>query len=277
MTKLAGRLVMAISVIHFLFGFWFGRRTFGAIARDGFWNAVDPDPRRQFVFWFVAFSIPFLILGGLLAGMGSRGAAPPRWLGWSLLVFTLVLCFLMPVSGGWLLLVPAVLLISAAQREARVWRRDEFIISTGRAKLDRKMVHEFLASSYWAKAIPREVVDRSIDGALSFGLYDGERQIGFARAITDYATFAYLSDVFVLESHRGRGLATWLMETILAHPQLQGLRRWMLSTRDAHELYRKTGFTALAHPERFMEVAFPDIYADAGKGGSFTAAPRPSG
>lgn len=86
MTKLAGRLVMAIAVIHFLFGFWFGRTTLAAIARDGFWNAVDPDPRRQLVFWFVTFSIPFFFLGGLLAGMGPRGEAPPRWLGWSVLV-----------------------------------------------------------------------------------------------------------------------------------------------------------------------------------------------
>jgi GNAT superfamily N-acetyltransferase len=140
---------------------------------------------------------------------------------------------------------------------AREWKRDGFTISTDRRRLDREAIHEFLSGSYWAKGIPRAVVDRSIDGALCFGLYDAERQIGFARVITDRATFAYLADVYVLESHRGRGLATWLMEAILAHPDLQGLRRWMLVTRDAHPLYRKVGFAELAHPERIMEMTFP--------------------
>jgi GNAT superfamily N-acetyltransferase len=133
-------------------------------------------------------------------------------------------------------------------------------ISTDPAKLDRALVHSFLASSYWAGGIPREVVDRSIEGSLCFGLYEGDRQVGFARVISDYATFAYVADVFVLESHRGRGLATRLMEAILAHPKLQGLRRWMLVTRDAHPLYRKTGFRDLEHPERIMEMTFPGIY-----------------
>ena len=143
---------------------------------------------------------------------------------------------------------------------AKEWRRDGFTISTDPSRLDRDTIHEFLSGSYWAKAIPREIVDRSIEGALCFGLYENERQIGFARVNTDFATFAYLADVFVLESHRGRGLAAWLMESILAHPQLQGLRRWMLVTRDAHPLYRKVGFTALAHPEMVMEMTFPGIY-----------------
>ena len=144
--------------------------------------------------------------------------------------------------------------------EPREWRRESFTISTDRSKLDRAAIHEFLAGSYWAKGIPREIVDRSIEGALCFGLFENGRQIGFARVITDTATFAYLADVYVLESHRGRGLATWLMESILAHPELQGLRRWMLVTRDAHGLYRKVGFRELAHPERIMEIAFPEIY-----------------
>jgi GNAT superfamily N-acetyltransferase len=143
---------------------------------------------------------------------------------------------------------------------AQEWTRDGLAISTDRSRLDRKAIHEFLAGSYRAKGIPRDVVDRSIDNALCFGLYDGARQVGFARVITDSATFAYLADVFVLESHRGRGLATWLMEAILAHPDLQGLRRWMLVTRDAHPLYRKLGFRELAHPERIMEMTFPNIY-----------------
>ena len=140
------------------------------------------------------------------------------------------------------------------------WRREEFTITTDRARLDRSLIHEFLSASYWAKGIPRETVDRSIEGALCFGLYDEDRQVGFARVITDRATFAYLADVFVLESHRGRGLAVWLMETILAHPDLQGLRRWMLLTRDAHPLYRKVGYTALARPERVMEKVDASVY-----------------
>ena len=146
------------------------------------------------------------------------------------------------------------------EETAREWKREGFTISTDRSRLDRPAIHEFLSGSYWAKGVPRSVVDRSIDGALCFGLYDGERQVGFARVITDRATFAYLADVYVLESHRGRGLATWLMEAILAHPDLQGLRRWMLVTRDAHPLYRKLGFTELPHPERIMEMTFPGIY-----------------
>ena len=140
------------------------------------------------------------------------------------------------------------------------WRKDGFTISTDRSELDRKAIHEFLTTSYWATGIPREVVDRSIDGALCFGVFENGRQVGFARVITDSATFAYLADVYVLESHRGRGLAAWLMECILAHPDLQGLRRWMLLTRDAHPLYRKSGFRDLAHPERVMEMTFPGIY-----------------
>ena len=140
------------------------------------------------------------------------------------------------------------------------WRKEEFTISTDRSKLDRKAIHEFLTVSYWATGIPREVVDRSIEGSLCFGIFEGEKQVGFARVITDKATFAYLADVYVLESHRGRGLAAWLMECILAHPELQALRRWMLVTRDAHPLYQKSGFRELAHPERIMEMTFPGIY-----------------
>lgn len=149
--------------------------------------------------------------------------------------------------------------------EIQHWDRGPFSISTDRSKLDHAAIHEFLAGSYWAKGIPREIVDRSIEGSLCFGLYEDGRQIGFARVITDFATFAYLADVYVLESHRGRGLATWLMESILAHPDLAGLRRWMLVTRDAHPLYRKVGFRDLAHPERIMEMTFPGIY-DLGSG-----------
>lgn len=139
-------------------------------------------------------------------------------------------------------------------------RRGGFVISTDPSRLDRTLIREFLAASYWAPGIPREVVDRSIEGSLSFGLYDGARQVGFARVVTDYATFGYVADVFVLESHRGRGLALWLMETIRAHPRLQGLRRWNLVTRDAHALYRKAGFRDAEFPERYMEIVDREIY-----------------
>jgi GNAT superfamily N-acetyltransferase len=140
------------------------------------------------------------------------------------------------------------------------WRKDDFLISDDREKLQLDVIHEFLSGSYWARGIPRELVARSIEHALCFGLYEGTRLVGFARVITDRATFAYLSDVFVLPSHRGRGLATWLAEVILGHPELQGLRRWMLATNDAHGLYRKVGFGKLAHPDRFMEIVYPDLY-----------------
>ncbi|MEO8431821.1 MAG: GNAT family N-acetyltransferase [Acidobacteriota bacterium] len=140
-------------------------------------------------------------------------------------------------------------------------RRDAFTISTDPALLDREAIRAFLAQSYWAAGIPQEVVDRSIEGSLPFGLYEEGRQIGLARVITDRATFAYVADVYVLESHRGRGLGVWLLETIHAHPDLRNLRRWMLATRDAHALYRKTGWAPLAQPDRFMEIAVPDIYS----------------
>ncbi len=142
------------------------------------------------------------------------------------------------------------------------WTRGTFTISTDPARLDRELIHGFLAGSYWARGISREIVDRSIDGALCFGLYEGpgSEQIGFARVITDRATFAYLADVFVLESHRGRGLAVWLMEVIRAHPDLQGLRRWILMTRDAQGLYRKFGFNEIEDPARCMEVVDRDVY-----------------
>jgi len=143
------------------------------------------------------------------------------------------------------------------------WKRDGFTVSTEKDRLDRRVIHEFLRGSYWAKGIPPALVDRSIENSLCFGLYDGETLVGFARVITDNATFAYLSDVFVLESHRGRGLATWVMEVVMAHPDLQGIRRWMLATADAHGLYRKVGFTPLSKPERIMEKLLPDAYGPA--------------
>jgi GNAT superfamily N-acetyltransferase len=133
-------------------------------------------------------------------------------------------------------------------------------IDTDKARLDVALIHEFLTRSYWAKGVPLDVVRKSIENALCFGAYDGERMIGFARVVTDFATFAYLADVFVVESHRGRGHSVRLMEAIVAHPDLRGLRRWMLATRDAHGLYEKFGFRPLAAPQRFMERHDPGVY-----------------
>jgi GNAT superfamily N-acetyltransferase len=141
-----------------------------------------------------------------------------------------------------------------------VWTNGEFEISTDRARLDLAIVHGFLANSYWARGIPLETVQRSIENSLCFGIYHSDRQIGFARAITDRATFAYLADVFVVPAYRGRGLSKWLMQCILEHPDLQGLRRWMLATQDAHGLYERYGFTPLKRPERWMEIHRPDVY-----------------
>ena len=140
-------------------------------------------------------------------------------------------------------------------------RRDEYTISTDPARLDLSVVHGYLARSYWAAGIPADVVRRSIEGSLCFGVYHGAAQVGFARVVTDRATFGYLADVFVLEPHRGRGLSKWLVEVILAHPELAGLRRLLLATRDAHGLYAQFGFQPLAEPARWMEIRRPDVYA----------------
>ena len=143
-------------------------------------------------------------------------------------------------------------------------RRGEYVISTDRERIDVDVVHAFLASSYWAQGISRDIVARSIDGALTFGIYRDARQVGGARVITDYATIGYVADVFVLEAHRGKGLGVWLMETIMAHPRLQGFRVWRLATRDAHGLYEKFGFRRAAHPENIMEILNPDVFAARG-------------
>jgi len=133
-------------------------------------------------------------------------------------------------------------------------------VDTDRSRLDVALIHRFLAGSYWAQGIPRAVVEAAIEGSLCFGLYEGDRQIGFARLVTDRATFAYLADVFVVEERRGRGLANVLMDAVMAHPDVQGLRRWLLATRDAHRLYAQYGFRPLAAPDRFMERHDPDVY-----------------
>jgi len=127
-------------------------------------------------------------------------------------------------------------------------------VTTDRSRFDLDVIHGFLTKSYWAQGIPRDVVARAIDHSLCFAAFDGEAQVGFARVITDRATFAYVSDVFVLESHRGRGVGKILMAAIVSHPELQGLRRWTLFTRDAHGLYRQYGFREARYPERLMEV-----------------------
>ena len=134
------------------------------------------------------------------------------------------------------------------------WQRYEFRVSTDPRLLQLAVIHDFLCQTYWAKDISEQLVRKALDGALCFGLYCDERQIGLARVITDQATFAYLSDVFVLEEFQGQGLGQWLVSCILAHPELQGLRRILLSTQDAHALYRKLGFSELAQPEQMMEI-----------------------
>jgi GNAT superfamily N-acetyltransferase len=142
------------------------------------------------------------------------------------------------------------------------WSRGEFVVSDEPERLDLDVVHGFLTRSYWAEGIPRKTVLRSIAHSIPFGLYHlgapagpagPERQVGFARVVSDHATFAYLADVFVLDSHRGLGLGIWLVECIVAHPELQSLRRWILATKDAHSLYRRFGWGGLASPDRWME------------------------
>jgi len=140
-------------------------------------------------------------------------------------------------------------------------RRADFVVSTDRTRLDLDVIHGFLTNCYWANGIPREVVARSIEHSLCFGVYDGSAaQVGFARVVSDFATVAYLGDVFVLETHRGRGLSNWMMECVVQHPALQNLRRWILLTRDAHGLYKQFGFTPLKSAERYMERHRPDVY-----------------
>jgi len=142
----------------------------------------------------------------------------------------------------------------------QVWSRGDFEITTDPERIDLAVVHAFLYDSYWANGIPRETVENSIRNSLCFGLYRGKQQAGFARVITDRATYAYLADVFVLPEYRGRGLSKWMMECIVTHPHLRGLRRWTLATRDAHGLYQQFGFRLLAAPERWMERHDPEVY-----------------
>ncbi len=140
-------------------------------------------------------------------------------------------------------------------------QKGEFIISTDRNRLQIKAIHRFLSEdSYWAKERTKEQTLTAIKNSLPFGVYKGENQIGFARVVTDYATFAYLGDVYILNEFRGIGLSKWLMETIVNHPELQGFRRWILATKDAHKLYEKYEFAPLRFPERWMEKTAPNAY-----------------
>ncbi len=138
--------------------------------------------------------------------------------------------------------------------------KEAYWITTDKEKIDVPFVHDFLSQSYWAQGIPLEVVQRSIEGSLVFGLFHQEQQVGFARVITDEATFAYLADVFVTEAYRGQGLSKWLMQVITEHPSLQGLRRFVLLTRDAHGLYRQFGFTPITNHDAWMQIHQPDVY-----------------
>lgn len=141
------------------------------------------------------------------------------------------------------------------------WQNGEFTISTDRNRLQIDAIHKYLSEeSYWARERSREQTETAIKNSLPFGVYKGENQIGFARVVTDFATFAYLGDVFILEDFRGKGLSLWLMDVIISHPDLQNFRRWILATKDAHTLYEKFGFAALARPERWMEKAAPNAY-----------------
>src|SRR5258706_756411 len=143
---------------------------------------------------------------------------------------------------------------------AERWERDGYVISTDRSRLNIDLIHDFLSkTSYWAIDRASDVVQRSIDNSICFGVYKGNDQVGFARVVTDYATFAWIADVFVLPEHRGQGLSKWLMDVMLSHTQLQGFRRWVLATKDAHGLYERYGFIRLHRPERWMERPDPNM------------------
>jgi GNAT superfamily N-acetyltransferase len=144
------------------------------------------------------------------------------------------------------------------------YSKGQYSITTDARKLDVDAMHAYLSRSFWAKGIPRETVAKAVANSLCFGLFDGANQIGLARVVTDRATFAYLCDVYVLETYRGQGLGKWLIETVMAHPDLQGLRRFQLVTRDAHGLYSRHGFDAPAHPDRQMEIFRHGMYLDRG-------------
>lgn len=158
---------------------------------------------------------------------------------------------------------PPVESASAPDDSPEFARRGPFVLSTDRSRLDVLLIHRFLSEqSYWAPGIPRAVVERSIANSLCFGLFHESRQVGFARMVTDRATFAWLADVFVINEFREQGLGKWMIGSLLKHPDLQGLRRVLLGTRDAHGLYAQYGFKPLADPTRFQEIHRPNVYLD---------------
>ena len=141
-------------------------------------------------------------------------------------------------------------------------KNDDYMVSTDPARLDAAKVHAFLTTAYWSEGIPLGVVKKALENSLCFGLYHKGELVGLSRVVTDYATFAYLCDVYVLEVHRGKGLGHWLVECVMTHPELQNLRRFILATRDAHGVYANFGFTALkpVTVERMMERHDPEVY-----------------
>jgi GNAT superfamily N-acetyltransferase len=139
--------------------------------------------------------------------------------------------------------------------------KDDYLLTTDKSKLDLKMIHDFLAhESHWAKNIPFDRVKKSIENSLNFGLFYQGKQIGFARVISDFSTIAYLGDLFILKEHRGKGLSRWMLEEIMNHPDLSGLRRWILVTKEEHDVYQQYGWAMVARPENWMEIHDPEIY-----------------
>jgi GNAT superfamily N-acetyltransferase len=160
------------------------------------------------------------------------------------------------------ILKEAIRLAAGKSTTATLAERDGYTVSTDSQRLDAAAIHDYLSKdSYWAKGIPAPVLKKALANSMCFGLYKGEQQIGLARVITDRATYCYLCDVYVLEAHRGHGLGKWLIDCVVKHPDLQGLRRKSLVTSDAHELYAQFGYTALSKPERHMEMVDPDVYS----------------
>jgi len=151
-------------------------------------------------------------------------------------------------------------------------QKDDFIITTDKSKLDTNVIHDFLSNhSYWSRNIPLEKVKTAFDNSLNFGLFHNSRQVGYARVISDFSQIAYLADVFIVEEYRGRGLSKWLMQTIMSHPNLQGLRKWVLLTKDAHELYKKFGWQPISYPDKWMEKVNPDFGNDSVKSIDFSS------
>lgn len=149
-----------------------------------------------------------------------------------------------------------------AMTESFDLEKGEFTITTERERLDVDAIHAYLTRAYWSEGVPRETVARAIANSVCFGVFRGSEQIGLARVVTDSATYAYLCDVYILEEYRGKGLGTWLMECVMGHASIQGLRRFSPATRDAHGLYRKFGFRELAKPQSQMEIHRPEIYKE---------------